>query len=40
VAADLRYAKIKSDLNVDVLGDVGTLTVDPMVFGLSAVYHY
>lgn len=39
IAADLRYIKIKSDISVD--GDkVGTLTVDPMVLGLSAVYQY
>jgi len=39
VAADLRYAKIKSDLTLNG-GDIGTLTVDPMVLGVSAVYHY
>lgn len=39
VAADLRYIKIKSDLTLDG-ADIGTLTVDPMVAGVSAVYHY
>jgi outer membrane protein len=43
VAADLRYIKIKSDLTLDTgtgAADIGSLTVDPMVLGLSAVYHY
>jgi outer membrane protein len=43
VAADLRYAKIKSDLTLDSgagAADIGSLTVDPMVLGVSAVYHY
>jgi outer membrane protein len=39
VAADLRYIKIESDLTLGG-ADIGTLTVDPMVFGLSAAYHY
>lgn len=39
IAADLRYAKIESDLTLNG-ADIGTLTVDPMVLGLSAVYHY
>jgi outer membrane protein len=39
VTADLRYVKIESDLTLDG-ADIGTLTVDPMVFGLSAAYHY
>ena len=39
VAADLRYVKIESDLTLNG-ADIGTLTVDPMVLGLSAVYHY
>jgi len=39
VAADLRYIKIKSDLTLNG-ADIGTLTVDPMVLGVSAVYHY
>ena len=43
VTADLRYVKIESDLTLDTgagATDIGTLTVDPMVFGLSAAYHY
>lgn len=43
VAADLRYIKIKSDLTLDTgtgAADIGTLTVDPMVIGVSAAYHY
>ena len=39
VAADLRYVKIKSDLTLDG-ADIGSLTVDPTVLGVSAVYHY
>ena len=39
VAADLRYINIESDLTLNG-ADIGTLTVDPMVLGLSAVYHY
>lgn len=39
VAADLRYIKIKSDLTLNG-ADIGTLTVDPTVLGVSAVYHY
>lgn len=39
VAADLRYVKIKSDLTLNG-ADIGTLTVDPTVLGVSAVYHY
>jgi outer membrane protein len=39
VAADLRYVKIKSDLTLDGT-DIGSLTVDPTVLGVSAVYHY
>ncbi len=39
VTADLRYVKIESDLTLNGT-DIGTLTVDPMVFGLSAAYHY
>lgn len=39
VTADLRYVKIESDLTLDG-NDIGTLTVDPMVFGLSAAYHF
>ncbi len=43
VAADLRYINIESDLTLDTgtgAADIGSLTVDPMVLGLSAVYHY
>ena len=43
LAADLRYVKIKSDLTLDTgtgAADIGSLTVDPMVLGVSAVYHY
>lgn len=43
VTADLRYVKIESDLTLDTgtgAKDIGTLVVDPMVFGLSAAYHY
>lgn len=43
VAADLRYVKIKSDLTLDTgtgAADIGSLTVDPTVLGISAVYHY
>lgn len=43
VAADLRYAKIKSDLTLDSgagAADIGSLTVDPMVLGVSAAYHF
>jgi outer membrane protein len=39
IAADLRYIKIESDLTLNGT-DIGTLTVDPMVIGLSAAYHY
>ena len=39
ISADLRYIKIESDLTLGG-ADIGTLTVDPMVFGLSAAYHY
>ncbi|HEX5276123.1 MAG TPA: OmpW family outer membrane protein [Fluviicoccus sp.] len=39
VALDIRYIKIKSDLSIDGT-DAGTLEVDPLVTGLSAVYHY
>ena len=39
VAADLRYINIESDLTLNG-ADIGTLTVEPMVLGLSAVYHY
>ena len=43
VAADLRYINIESDLTLNTgtgAADIGSLTVDPMVLGLSAVYHY
>ncbi len=45
ISADLRYIKIKSDLTLDKndgkgAGDIGTLTVDPMVLGVSAAYHF
>ena len=43
MAADLRYIKIKSDLTLDTgtgASDIGSLTVDPIVLGVSAVYHY
>lgn len=43
VSADLRYIKIKSDLTLDAgagATDIGTLTVDPMVLGVSAAYHF
>lgn len=43
ITADLRYIKIKSDLTLDVgtgATDIGTLTVDPMVLGVSAAYHF
>lgn len=43
VTADLRYVKIESDLTLDTgtgAKDIGTLVVDPMVFGLSAAYHF
>lgn len=39
VAADLRFVKIQSDLTLNG-ADIGSLTVDPMVLGVSAVYHY
>lgn len=39
VALDVRYIKIKSDLTLDG-ADIGSLTVDPLVVGLSAAYHY
>lgn len=39
IAADLRYVKIKSDLTLNG-ADIGSLTVDPTVLGISAVYHY
>lgn len=39
IALDVRYIKIESDLTLDGK-DVGTLTVDPLVFGLSASFHY
>lgn len=43
ISADLRYIKIKSDLTLDAgtgATDIGTLTVDPMVIGLSTAYHF
>lgn len=39
VAADLRYIKIKSDLKLNG-SKIGALEVDPLVLGVSAVYHY
>lgn len=39
ISADLRYIKIESDLTLNG-ADIGTLAVDPMVLGVSAVYHY
>lgn len=39
VTADLRYVKIESDLTLDG-ADIGTLTVDPMVLGVGAAYHF
>lgn len=39
ISADLRYIKIKSDLTLNG-ADIGTLTVDPMVIGLSTAYHF
>ena len=39
ISADLRYIKIKSDLTLNG-ADIGTLTVDPMVLGVSAAYHF
>ncbi|PTQ91350.1 OmpW/AlkL family protein [Agitococcus lubricus] len=39
VALDIRYIKIKSDLTLDGK-DIGSLTVDPLVVGVSAAYHY
>lgn len=39
ITADLRYIKIKSDLTLNG-ADIGTLTVDPMVLGVSAAYHF
>lgn len=38
-AVDLRYIKIKSDLKLNG-AKVGALEVDPLVLGVSAVYHY
>lgn len=43
ITADVRYIKIKSDLTLDAgtgATDIGTLTVDPMVLGVSAAYHF
>jgi outer membrane protein len=39
INADVRYIKIKSDLTLNG-ADIGTLTVDPMVLGVSAAYHF
>ncbi|HQV21916.1 MAG: outer membrane beta-barrel protein [Moraxellaceae bacterium] len=39
ISADLRYIKIESDLTLNG-NDIGTLTVDPVVLGVSAAYHF
>ena len=39
IALDVRYIKIESDLTLNGK-DIGTLTVDPLVFGVSAAFHY
>lgn len=40
VTMDVRYIKIESDLKVKNGGKLGTLTVDPLVVGLSGAYHF
>lgn len=40
VALDVRYIQIESDIEVKAAGLKDTLEVNPLVVGLSAVYHY